>query len=416
MINIAKETYERIISSCRTPVFVYSEPTLKKNIERIRDAIRHSDLDNQVIISAAYFTNSNPHLFKILEGLRIGATLQSTEEFYQLEKHGLDNIEKIVSSTALSDEDLEFFIGKGLLMNAALPDEIEYILQKTDKFGLRIDLSPEQNQRTGLKISEFAKIEKILGKSNNGLFAIHTYPGTNSEYDKLVRHAEETFKAYKKYFPQVKEINLGGGFAFDYDAKDALEKHFPWNNYFYKLKDLAIRYSIPGNVRISIEPGREIFADIGEFIIKVNRVHKRPHDEIMRIYTDGSYAHMPSATLKQRQHQLRFLDRDFNEITDQTNFGELSGCTSLSNDFIFPGIIQVPESLSKGDYILIQDIGAYGATQHMEFLNKRPATEILVRKEGIVEIISERGSYADKVRNVPLNPRRIETPRIIRGI
>ena len=404
MTNNNKNVYARIVGECGTPVFIYSEPALKKNIARIQNAIRDSGLGNQVSIFVAYFTNSSPHLFRILERLGVGATLQSIEECYQLEKLGLGEITKIVSPTALSDEDLQFIIDMGIPVNVTLPEELEYALNRTDKVGLRIDISQEQNQRTGLKISEFCLVKEICDRLGREISAIHTYPGTGSELDKLIKHAEETFKVYKEYFHKTKEINLGGGFAFNYDATTPEGKHFPWDRYFCKLKQLAIKYSIPKDVRISIEPGRDVFADTGEFVIKINRLHKRPNEEIARVYTDGSYAHMPSATIKGRQHQLKFLDKSFNEMNGLTGLGELSGCTSLSRDYIFPGIVRIPESLSKGDYILVQDIGAYGATQHMEFLNKRPAPEVLVRESGAIEMISKRGEYSDKTRNVPIRP------------
>jgi diaminopimelate decarboxylase len=223
----------------------------------------------------------------------------------------------------------------------------------------------------------------------------------------LIEHAEDVFRIFKKHFPQANEINLGGGFAFEYDEKNVEDKHFPWEKYFREIRELVQKYDIPDDVILTIEPGRDIFADVGEFIVKVHRVHNRPHERTKRISTNGSFVYMPSAMQRKRQHQLTFLDSQCNEKIDRFGYGSLSGCTTISSNYLFPGIVKIPQDTIKGDHIVVHDIGAYGASQHMSFLNKRPATEVLVRKDGTVEVISERGEFTDKVRNVPLQSRRI---------
>ncbi len=399
-------TYKNIVEQCGTPTFAYSEETLLNNIRRVKKAVSVAGLEERVKIYVAYFANSNPHLFRILTESGVGITLQSIEEWHQLEQFGLEDSDITVSPTALSDDDLDFFVDKKVKINVALPEELEHCLQRTDKVGIRIDLSPEQNQRTGIKIPEFEKIRRICSKSGKDLYAIHTYPGTGSNLDRLTYHAKDCIKTFHQ-FSGIKEINLGGGFAFDYESTDAEEKHFPWNEYFLELDRLIKLYGIPEDIKISIEPGRDLLADAGELIVKINRVHGRPHDGVQRIFTDGSYVYMPSATIRERQHQLRFLDEHFDEMEETQVYGELSGCTTLSRDYLFPGIVRVPTKLSKGCYIIVRDVGAYGACEHLEFLNKRPASEVLIRKGGSIELITERGGYIDRLRYTLERPIRI---------
>lgn len=408
MVKTDSYVYREVAKHCGTPTFVYSEKSLKDNIQRVKNALVEANLTDRVKVYVAYFTNSHPRLFKILADQGVGTTLQSREEYYQLKSFGLHEIERVVSPTALSDKDSEFFLNKGLQVNVALPEELRYALQRTDKVGLRIDLSPEQKQRTGVKIAEFDEITQICQELKKSIHAIHTYPGTGSEFKKLIDHAEVVFRVYKQHFPEVKEINLGGGFAFDYEAVSIEKKHFPWKRYFVELSLLIDKYSIPKDVKISIEPGRDIFADVGEFLIKVNRVHTRKNERVQQAYTDGSYIFMPSATIRERQHELKFFREDFREDKNRSGYVELSGCTTLSTDYLFPGIVKAPSNVQKESYIVIKDMGAYGASQHMEFLNKRPAAEVLMREDGILEIITERGGYADRLRYALREPRQLK--------
>jgi len=68
--------------------------------------------------------------------------------------------------------------------------------------------------------------------------------------------------------------------------------------------------------------------------------------------------------------------------------------------------VDIPVEIKEGDYVAVQDVGAYGATQHMEFLNKKPCPEIFVDGEKIL-LITERGDEADKVRYVLVNPKEL---------
>ena len=108
-----KNEYEIIEKKVGTPTFIYSEYILKNNIKRIKDAILDTHLNNKINIYIAYFVNSNPNLFKILIKERIGLTLQSIEEWYQLDKFGISKTPIVVSPTSLSLDDLNFFfVGK----------------------------------------------------------------------------------------------------------------------------------------------------------------------------------------------------------------------------------------------------------------------------------------------------------------
>ena len=182
------------------------------------------------------------------------------------------------------------------------------------------------------------------------------------------------------------------------------EISLPWKRYFAQLALLLDKYSIPRYVKISIEPGRDIFADTGEFLVRMNRVHTRKNERIQQIYTDGSYIFMPSATIRERQHELSFFTDEFREDNDRTGYAKLSGCTTLSRDYLFPGAVRSPPNVQEGSYILVRDIGAYGACQHMEFLNKRPAAEVLIRGDGALELITRRGGYTDRLRHVLRQP------------
>jgi diaminopimelate decarboxylase len=406
MIIATKAQLNRIIGQYGTPTFIYSEDALRKNITRIQDAARRQGLENRISLYVAYFANSNPHLFKIVSQCGAGILIQTAEEYFQLKKFHLEK-NSIVSPSFLSDTEIDFWAKRHINLNIASIEEVEYWISRypTEPLGIRIDCTRDERQRTAIKQSQLPQLKAMLSKARIPLHSFHIYSGTGSSLEKIKQNVDLVLDIYNQSFPESKILNLGGGFGFDYGAITAEQKHFNWDGYFYYLAQQIREKNIPAHVQFIIEPGRDVFADIGSFLVSVHRIIRTPRAK--QIATDGSYVFMPSATIRARQHHTRFFNASLKERIDLNDQGFLSGCTTLSGDYVFPGAISAPTSLRKGDYILIDDVGAYCATQHLEFLNKRPCPEILIQNDGALALLTHRGAHTDRIRYSLLKPRSI---------
>jgi diaminopimelate decarboxylase len=215
---------------------------------------------------------------------------------------------------------------------------------------------------------------------------------------------EELFGIFQKFFPRTRSVNFAGGHGFSYEAWDESEKHFDWQLYFTALARAVDRMEIPGDVRFLFEPARDVLADAGALLLSVERtVITNPITSI--VVTDGSRVLMPSAQLRDRRHNIVFLDGQMTEICAPPGDGAgmsaaLRGRTILRNDYILPGEYPVPPGVGADSHLLIMDVGAYCATQHMEFLNVPPAAEVLVDSAGAAHLVSSRGDELDKWRNL----------------
>lgn len=400
-----RDYISKIISSVGTPVFVYEEKTLFGNIRRILDASEKCGIRDRVKIYIAYFANSNPHLFKIIQNNRLGILLQTKEEYVQVKKFGLAN-DIVISPSFLSDKEIDFWAKENVITNLASVEEVKYFVNKFNSApSFRIDLTEKSEQRTAIKEYQLADLAQYLNEKNITPRSIHIYVGTGSSLAKMKSNFVKVIEIYKKYFPNTKEINLGGGFAFEYDNPDTNKKHFDWENYFQFVFRKITEFKLPKDVKFILEPGRDIFADVGSLVLSTTRIVNLKDKK--NIGTDGSYVFMPSATIRRRQHSLTFLNKKFEVLNNLTVVGVLSGCTTLSSDYLFPGEVKIPENLQEGDFIIIQDIGAYGATQHMEFLNKKPCPEVLIKENGDIYLLTERGSDDDKIRYLLSEPKKI---------
>jgi diaminopimelate decarboxylase len=383
-----------------TPVFIYSEQQIINNVTRIHDAAKSCGIDHRVELYVPFFPNSNPHVLRPLQEAGLGLLLQLPSEYKVLREYGFDKF--IVSPGHVSDNEIDFWAGKGHPTFLSSMDEVFYWLSNSARdISVRIDSLG--SEKPGIKCGQLSELSAVLKAHGRDLECFEVYCGSGRSLDDMTGILEQVFAIFKTHFPDAHSINFAGGHGFIYENWEAAEKHFQWGTYFQVLKRLADQMEIPPHVKFLFEPARDVLADIGTLLLGVKRdIISNPVGNI--VVTDGSRMLMPSAQLRSRRHNVVFLDQSMAELGVGNNLGHLSatlrGRTILRNDYILPGEYLVPDGVGAQSYMLILDVGAYCATQHMEFLNVPPAAEVLVDRAGTSYLITSPGGEFDKWRHL----------------
>lgn len=394
---IKKADLKLIAQRVGTPVFIYSEAQLIKNVQRIKDAVAVSGIENKVEFYVPFFPNSNPHVFKPFQDLGMGLLLQLPSEYELLRKYGFDKF--IISTGHVSDKDIDYWAGTGYPMFLSSMDEIRSLVEKHPKASLNVRFDSLSSGKPGIKYNELQVLVDFLKSQGRELDCFELYCGSGNSVDNMISIIEQVFMIFKTYFPTAKAINFAGGFGFDYQEKNEFKKHFEWDKYLRKLKENANRYGISRDVKFLFEPARDILGDVGALLLSVER-GLISHPGVNRVLTNGSRVLIPSAQYKERRHNVIFLDSDMTESKSRNVPAALRGRGILRHDYVLPGEYMVPDSVSVGDYLLILDVGAYCATQHMEFLNIPPAAEAVVDQSESIYLITSHGDKFDKWRYV----------------
>lgn len=381
-----------------TPVFIYSEAQFRKNIARVRDALETSRLADRVELYIPFFPNSNPHLLSPLKELDgAGVLVQLPSEYRLLREFGFEKF--IASPGHVSDAEIDFWNSTEHPAFVASLDEVAYSL-RTDAPSINVRIDSLDSGKPGIKSRELEQLTKLLKEYNRDLEGIEVYCGSGNSLEDMARIAEETFSVYLKHFPAARSINFAGGHGFNYEAWDESEKHFDWHTYLVSIAESAMRMNIPKEVKLLFEPARDVLADTGILLLSVERpLITTPISNIL--VTDGCRMLMPSAQLRDRNHNVLFLDSSMEVVTSEAAIrAAVRGRTILRNDYILPREVPVPAGVADGTHLAILDVGAYCATQHMEFLNVPPAAEVLIAADGTIQLISMPGNERDKWRNL----------------
>lgn len=380
-----------------TPVFIYSEAQLRRNLGRVRSAAQAAGLGERVELYVPFFPNSNPHVLRPLQELGVGLLLQLPGEYEILRQFGFDRF--IVSPGHVADEEITFWSRTGHPTFLSSVGEVEYALRsKAPTISVRVDSL--DSGKPGVKIGELERLTRLLREYDRELECFEVYCGSGNSRDEMIGIIETMFRIFNDHFPSARSVNFAGGHGFAYEEWDESAKHFDWHEYFQALAETARRKDIPPHVRFLFEPARDVLADTAVLLLGVKReVISNPVSSL--VPTDGSRMLMPSAQLRDRRHNIVFFDADMAELTGESSTSAaLRGRTILRNDYILPGEYPVPAGVDARSYVAIFDVGAYCATQHMEFLNVPPPAEVLVDVDGAAHLITSRGDDLDKWRNL----------------
>lgn len=392
-----------------TPLFVYSEQRLLDNAQRIQHAAKRAGLGARLKPFIPFFPNSNPHLLRPLQELGMGVLVQLPSEYVILRRFAFQSF--IASPGYVSDKEIDYWAETGCPLFLSSLEEVSYLLKNHPEATINIRIDCLSSGKPGIRYGQIHSLAQLLQSRGRTLDSFEMYCGSGNSTTEMVGFLEQVFMVYYTFFSTVRTINLAGGYAFNYEAwDDDRGKHFDWDNYFQELHNIAHRYRVPESVQFIIEPARDLLADVGALIASVQRgiIIKPGANQLL---TDGSRVLMPSAQYKERRHNVLF--RRTNGNFENSNYikAVFRGRGILRHEQILPGDYSIPHDIGPGDYLVILDVGAYCATQHMEFLNIPPAAEVLIDSSGAMHLISGHGDKLDKWRNL-LSERRQILPEV----
>jgi diaminopimelate decarboxylase len=226
-----------------TPVFIYSEDQVVRNVARIRNAAKAAEIDKRVELYVPFFPNSNPHILGPLQELDVGLLLQLPSEYKILSKFGFDKF--IISPGHVSDEDIKFWSKTGHPLFLSSLDEITYLLRIDPKASINVRLDSLSSGKPGLKYSQLKDLSELLAAHNRELDCFELYCGSGNSVNEMISIIEQVFMIFMKYFPKAKSVNFAGGYGFIYEEWNESEKHFEWHKYFENLREIADRSAFP---------------------------------------------------------------------------------------------------------------------------------------------------------------------------
>jgi diaminopimelate decarboxylase len=207
-------------------------------------------------------------------------------------------------------------------------------------------------------------------EKNYQIQLLHAHVG--SDLDGLASFQEILDLFYKLHdkFPYLKSVNIGGGYAVNYDST-----HPKWSTDDL-LKRTKHFYEMTG-LEVMTEPGKFLVSNIGYFATRINRIKKGTNFEFLCL--DSGFNHF----IRPMYYNATQRIITENNAEQKTRPYRLVG--NICEKDVFNHHILLPE-MQAGDYLVFVNAGAYCYSMASNYNLRFLPREILIWGNEIQEV------------------------------
>jgi diaminopimelate decarboxylase len=427
-----------------SPLYVFSEPRIRSNIERLKLAAQQ--VSHPIRFCYASKANSNMAVLKTVRDSGIDIEVNSGGELFKALRVGFRPEQIIFNGTSKTDAELDEAISAGIYaINVDSIYEIELVEKAAQRIGKRANialrLTPEIGTRshlglqTALLTSKFGiSYSEVLEAFRRGLLhpelvnvcGIHIHVGSQTPDIEPFAEAfktmwEHLLTLHRETGHTLEHINLGGGIPVNYLRDRSMADQLPEHERDMLGADLepaemlaaALKVAresareaqaehLLERVTILLEPGRSIIADAGLVLTTVRNIKRRPETNDVWLLTDAGYNLLLSMNNYKWYYHLISASRAAD--TSETDY-KVAGPLCDSGDVYFdieregrlPDYRCLPAHVQPGEVLALLNSGAYSLAQMFHYNGRPLPAAVMVREEGKVDLIRRRDTYDDLV-------------------
>jgi diaminopimelate decarboxylase len=435
-----------------SPLFVFSEPRIRANIDRLKQAA--DAVDRPIKFYYASKANSNMSVLKTVLESGIGVEVNSGGELFKALRIGFSPGQIIFNGTSKSDEEIDeaaragiYAINVDSVYEIGLVEESVRRLRKQGEVvspaRIALRLVPEIGTRshlglqTALLTSKFGiSSSEVLDAFRRGLqhpdlvhvCGIHIHVGSQTPdvepfADAFKSMWEHLIKIHDETGHTLEHINLGGGIPVNYlrDASQAAQ--LPKHEREMLGADLEPAVVLTEALRVArqsahaaqaehlfdcvtilLEPGRSIIADAGLVLTTVRNIKRRPETGDVWLLTDAGYNLMLSMNNYKWYYHLISATRAGQAHTMDY---KVAGPLCDSGDVYFdierggrlPDYRRLPANVQPGEVLALLNSGAYSLAQMFHYNGRPLPAAVMIRAGSEAKLIRRRDVYEDLIAN-----------------
>ncbi len=399
--EIAGVPVGELVQQFGTPLYVYDESTIIKQIDQLRqfDVIRY-----------AQKASSNLAILDLMRRQGVLLDAVSAGEIQRALKAGFaptGDPPPVVFTADIFDRDaLQQCSELGVHVNAGPPDTISQFAAASPGCEMTLRINPgfghghSQKTNTGGEQSKHGiwheQIDDCMMRADlqgAAITGVHMHIGSGTDFEHLTMVCKAMESAVTAVGRTVKTISAGGGLPVPYQPDDErldLEQFYQhWNQTRQRLEN-----QLGHALRLEIEPGRFLVAESG-FLIAEIRAIKQMGSHLFYLL-DAGFHNLARPILYGAYHPMSVAPADGRPGERKSHPVVVGGPLCESGDIFTQqeggrvSTRQLPIA-AVGDWVVIGAAGAYGQVMASNY-NSRPfAAEVLLR-EGKPHLIRSRQS------------------------
>lgn len=419
-LDIDGVSISRLVEQYGSPLFVFSERTLRERYRRMRSAF--ANRYPNVSLGWSYKTNYLQAICAVMHQEGAQAELVSTMEYEKACALGVPGEDIILNGPYKPVRTLEAVLSRGGVVNIDHLDEILDLEKLADKMGRTLNVGIRLNMDTGIfpQWSRFGfnlesgqaldAVKRIAKGKKLTINGLHSHIGTfileprayGRQVEKMVAFGHELEEAFGF---QMDYLDIGGGFPSRIQLKGTYLSPDvaipPIDDYAEQVTDALWRTLRPGRFpRLILEAGRALVDEAGSLVTTIWASKRLP---------DGTRAYVADAGINLLFTAFWYK---FDIALDRPAAGPNEPCVIYGP--MCMNIDHIEEAgllpaLSRGTRLIFSPVGAYNNTQWMQFIEYRPNV-VLIAVDGTVDVIREAETLEDLHRRERLPERLARRP------
>lgn len=388
---MAKES--KLLEKCGSPLYVYDYMLLKSRCSRMahfKETLRKSIMGD-VIVNMHYSTKSNNNLsiLSVIEKAGLNVDCMSPYEFECDVAAGFTLDRMLYVCNNITTEEMKFIHDKGILVcldsisqvktwGKLFPgtDIMVRINPGTDGIGFSEEVvTSGKETKFGITEENMLDLFEVTEQYDLHIVGTHQHLGTlflNDKIPEYIYGVKAGLSIVKRLFPDVKIVDLGGGFGVPYKPdEDPLDLNQLINDLAPVLNDF-IR-DCPSVKEFKFEPGRYIPCEAGSLLGKVTAV--KHENGLWWIGTDIGMNQLVRPSMYKSYHEIEIIHKD-NSKRRPTIIANICGNVCESGDILGKERkIQIPD---VGDIVVVKNAGAYGYSMASNYTGRPRPAEVMI--------------------------------------
>jgi diaminopimelate decarboxylase len=380
-----------------TPLYVYHAERIRFQYENLKQAF--SNWDVRFFYAAKALTNQQ--VLRYVNFLGCSVDCSSVNEIKVALKAGFSSDKILYTSNSIHFTEIEEAVSLGAFVNV---DSLSALEKFGKRFGgsypvgirLRPNIMAGGNlkistghaaSKFGIPVEQLEQVHAIVSAYKIQVHTLHIHTGSEIKDADIFVQGVHLLLDIVTDFPDVRVIDLGGGFKVPYHPGEKGTDIHAVGNAVAELFS-AYQQKTGRSLQVWFEPGKYMVCEAGYLLTTVNVI--KENETLIFAGVDTGLNQLIRPMFYEAYHHIENLTNPSAPVKTYQVVGNICETDTLGADRELPAV-------REGDLLSIQNAGAYGFEMASQYNARYRPAEVFY-KEGMLQLIRRRETLEDLLR------------------
>jgi diaminopimelate decarboxylase len=391
-MELNSSTLLEIAQQFNTPLYVYNVQKITEQYKKLVDAFK----TEKVKFFYASKALTNIHILNHIKSIGCNIDCSSINEVKLALHVGFTPNQILYTSNGIHFSEIEEAKNFGVHINIDSLSNLEKFgkafggnypvglrLRPNIMAGGNIKISTGHDKsKFGIPVDQLSEIVAVVNKFQINITNLHIHTGSEVKDVEVWINGLEVLFDIVSYFPNLKSIDLGGGFKVPYKSN---EKGTDIELLAIKVLEAFEKNTLTKHLEIWFEPGKFLVSEAGYFLTKVNVLKNTKTACFAGV--DTGFNHLIRPMFYDAYHFIHNISHPNKSLKKYAVVGNICETDTFAWDR------EIAE-IEEGDILCFNNAGAYGFEMSSNFNSRYKPAEVLVDGD-VVKLIRRRDVFED---------------------